>query len=482
MERRHVTFANSDIVSPPRKYPHHGTKSQNASSQLPNELTENNNYSADPRPRAATLTNDGTQGIIITRPTLGSRSISLGRERYHSSLPPPSLDEKVGSPDVGEFANAFTDLSTEHGYVAARPPKLNSNKHRRIQSAVPTGFTYQGGNSSGTLNTLAERAKFVALSMKAKVVDNFDEPNIRSISDKDFPDLMGILEAQRHHNNECTSNGSQHRSGGGTISKSADEEVGRRGNKGSRYSGGPLSAENELGRENNNNYQKWKQRPFSGISSSPFFPSYGFMSNVDQLFRVVENVQDLCKIPEEAAAEDNIVAADALAEENAIFLSRLSSYPVVPPVSVDAPDISAVDEQTPLVEPSSGPQQVKITLSPRGGVSSFATYTYPTTPSSRFYTFCVWWKELSRQMKILAVAFDGAYVKERLWTTLQNDVSMFIIPLLSLSAFFYYQLNNPMLPIFATDASVSWWILFIIRHYVTLLVSCRRNSAIFLLV
>jgi hypothetical protein len=72
---------------------------------------------------------------------------------------------------------------------------------------------------------------------------------------------------------------------------------------------------------------------------------------------------------------------------------------------------------------------------------------------------------------MLAVAFDGAYVKERLWNSLQNDVSMFIMPLLSISAFFYYQLNNPILPIFSTDASISWWILFVIRHYVTLLVS-----------
>lgn len=438
--------------------------------------------SAFPRPRA--LTNDGPQ--IITRPTLGSRSISLGRSRHQSSSlqsPPPS-DGYVSSSDVDEFVNAFPNLTTDHGHHAVRPPKQgssSSNRHRRVKSAVPTGFHFRGGTSSGggvptTLTTPGERAKFVALSMKAnKVVDNFDEPNIRSMSDSDFPDLMGIMEAQRQNNNECPSSGSQRRSGGGGTRshKSDDEEVGRRSGGGSRYSSGPLSAENESRRGNNSNNQKWgKHRPFSGISSSPFFSNYGFMSNVDQLFRVVENVQELCKIPENEEADDVVAAkSDVLDEENAKFLSRLASYPVVPPVSVDATDNAAADEQTPLVEPSSGPQQVKSKPSPRGGLTSFASYTQAKTPGSRFYTFCVWWNELCKQLKMLAVAFDGAYVKERLWNSLQNDVSMFIIPLLSISAFFYYQLNNPILPIFSTDASISWWILFVIRHYVTLLVS-----------
>jgi hypothetical protein len=443
MERRHVTFANADIVSPSRKL----------TSQPP----------AFPRPR--TFTDDGpSRGIISSRPTLGSRSISLGRSRnqFTSLQSPSSLDEKVGSTtaDVGEFENAFSDLTAEyHGHSAVRPTKLISNRHRRVQSAVPTGFTYRGGNSSSgdgampavaTLTTPAERARFVALSMKAKVVDSFDEPN------KDFPDLMGILEARRYHSNECSSNGSQPRSGGGggTSHKSGDEEAGRSGGGG----GGGFRSE-------------WKHRPFSGISSSPFFSNYGVKSNVDQLFRVVENVQELCKIPESDEADAGEAKSDVLAEENAEFLSRLSSYPVVPPVYVDAADNSAADEQTPLVEPSDGPQKVKSKLSPRGGLTSFASFTQLPTPGSRFYTLCVWWNELSRQLKMLAVAFDGAYVKERIWTSFQNDVFMFIIPLLSISAFFYYQLNNPILPIFSTDASISWWILFFIRHYVTLLVS-----------
>jgi hypothetical protein len=276
MERRHVTFANADIVSPSRKQ----------TSQPP---------PAFPRPR--TFTDDGpSRGIISSRPTLGSRSISLGRSRHQftSLQSPSSLDEKVGSTtaDVGEFGNALSDLTVEHhGHSAVRPTKLSSKRHRRVQSAVPTGFTYRGGNSSSgdgtmpvaaTLTTPAERARFVALSMKAKVVDSFDEPN------KDFPDLMGILEARRHHDNECLSNSSQPRSGGGggTSRKSGDEEAGRSG--GGRYSGGSLGAENEPGWGSN----KWKHRPFSGISSSPFFSNYGVKSNVDQLFRVVENVQE----------------------------------------------------------------------------------------------------------------------------------------------------------------------------------------------
>lgn len=493
LERRHVTFANADVISPSRKYHHHRINSKTAPIQLPNgedvlrndaDDDYNNSSATYPRLRAAT---DGAPILIPSRPNLASRSLSLGRSRHQiASLQiPPSLERKVSSSDAVEVGEFNTDHHAHQD--GAFPPKLSSsstNKHRRIRSAVPAGFHHRGGLGTGivpaALNTPGERAKFVALSMKAKIVDTFDEPNIRSVSDNDFPDLMGVLEAQRHQNEYASNNGSQHRSGGGgggTSQKSLDEEVGRCGTGGSRYSSGPLSSENETGRGKHNN-RKWKHRPFSGISSSPFFSNYGGTSNVDQLFQVVENVQELCKIPEneETATHDDVSSAtaksDALAEENAKFLSRLSSYPVVPPIYVEAEDNASADEQTPLVEPSSSAsQQLKNKLSPRRGLRSFASFTYPKTPGSRSHTFCVWWTELCKQMKMLAVAFDGAYVKERLWSSLLNDVSMFIIPLLSLSAFFFYQLNNPILPFLSTDASISWWILFIIRHYVTLLVS-----------
>lgn len=63
------------------------------------------------------------------------------------------------------------------------------------------------------------------------------------------------------------------------------------------------------------------------------------------------------------------------------------------------------------------------------------------------------------------------YVKERLWDFFQNDVTMWIMPALAVSAFFYYKLNNPVLSVLPTDASISWWVLFAIRHYLTLHVS-----------
>jgi hypothetical protein len=64
-------------------------------------------------------------------------------------------------------------------------------------------------------------------------------------------------------------------------------------------------------------------------------------------------------------------------------------------------------------------------------------------------------------------------------------MSMIIVPALAVSAFLYYKMNNPVLPVFPTNASVSWWILFLLRHYVTLQASqsqsiaCRSTSFTF---
>ena len=97
-----------------------------------------------------------------------------------------------------------------------------------------------------------------------------------------------------------------------------------------------------------------------------------------------------------------------------------------------------------------------------------------STPSSdsRFYKLFVWYAELRKQIKLLAVAFDASHVKEKLLEFIKNEVTLFIVPALAISFFFYYQLNDPLDRLFfKTDASISWLILFALRHYLTLQVS-----------
>ena len=46
---------------------------------------------------------------------------------------------------------------------------------------------------------------------------------------------------------------------------------------------------------------------------------------------------------------------------------------------------------------------------------------------------------------MIFVAFDPKFVKDRLYDFFQNEVTMFIVPALAVSAFFFYNMNNPIL-------------------------------------
>jgi hypothetical protein len=187
---------------------------------------------------------------------------------------------------------------------------------------------------------------------------------------------------------------------------------------------------------------------------------------------VLEHVEELCKIPE-VEETDDVRSSGVLAQENANFLSQLvSSHPEVPPANEadTSPKVedNGVHEQTPILRQSSRQSD---TLVPRMRKTNiFSSFTQPA-PGSRYYKFLLWRIELRKQMRNLAVAFDGEYVKERLWHSFQNELTMIVVPALSISAFLYYKMNNPVVPIFSTNASISWWILFFLRHYVTLHVS-----------
>ena len=87
---------------------------------------------------------------------------------------------------------------------------------------------------------------------------------------------------------------------------------------------------------------------------------------------------------------------------------------------------------------------------------------------TKLKTVNLWISAIRRHIKILWVAFDLAFVRERVWGFIQYQLSCVIIPLLAIATFFFYRLGNPSLPFLPTDASVSWWILFAIRSYLTL--------------
>ena len=65
--------------------------------------------------------------------------------------------------------------------------------------------------------------------------------------------------------------------------------------------------------------------------------------------------------------------------------------------------------------------------------NAFSLFTQPA-PVSRFHKFLQWCIELCKQMRMLAAAFDGQYVRERLWHLFQNELSLIIVPALHSSS------------------------------------------------
>ena len=265
----------------------------------------------------------------------------------------------------------------------------------------------------------------------------------------DLPDLMNRIQVHRDNDNESTGGSALNSQGGvsrGNLpSQSADKSKGGS----TDYSG--------------------SQHLF-GISS-PF--GGGLTSNVDQLFNVAKHVEDLCQIPE--GEEDESLGDESLGLENATFLSQIAaSHPDVPALDDKGEEllkdnIGGVDEKTPMLPQTHHRLR---TLRPSGGMNKMLASITAPSPESRFYRFSLWWSELRKQMKILAAAFDASHVKETLWWFIQNHVTLFVVPSLAISFFFFYELHNPIDQIFLkVDASISWMILFALRHYLTLQVS-----------
>jgi hypothetical protein len=449
LERRHVTFSNEEPPS--------GRHQRRASSSRNLNLNEG---SRGPK---------GSRGL--------NRSMSHGRTLQDS---PPKTRQRNFTADADwafqlgneELVQALSDVSDQNSHAG---PLNRGDRHQRVKSALPRfdNDRLERGASDVGLTNPGERARHVALSIKTQAAnDNMEEPRYFS-DDSNFTSLMYILEKQRDTDN--SSNGSQRKTEGSHKSGEGASRI-----KSNRLSGSRTA-------ENTSFVSRgaWGYRPQRPLTTTTNYVQK-HKSNIDHLFEVAEHVEELCKIPEGEEADD-VRSSGVLEQENAAFLSQLvASHPEVPAANEE--DASSqvenggVNEQTPILGRSIRESSTRV---PQKRNTYFISYFTEPAPGSRVYKFMLWWIELRKQMRNLAVAFDGDFVKERLWHAFQNEMSMIIVPALAVSAFLYYKMNNPVLPVFPTNASVSWWILFLLRHYVTLQASqsqsivCRSTSFTF---
>jgi hypothetical protein len=378
----------------------------------------------------------------------------------------------------------------------------SSSNHRRIQttSILPSRGLDRGVsvNTGLNLTTPGERARQVAMLMKSLPTDlntnNLD--GAEPWGGNSFHDLISILEKQRESDNneiECylSSSGSQRqrsKTEDGQKSSSGGGEGTTSKNSSSRLLLSVSASNNNNGLSNNNN-NGWggfrpspPQRPNLITTEALHKPR----SNIDHLLDVAQHVAELCKpIPEdeEEEVEEDSRNSTLLAKENANFLSQLaSSHPDVPPTPMEEDTGGVMNEETPMLAEQQrkvGQQvvnEVDVVRSKQKGLLFSSCTPQPSPTTNRMRKFLCWWIELRKQMRMLVAAFDGPYVRERLWHfVFENEVPMIIVPALAVSAFFYYKLNNPVLPLLPTNASISWCLLFLLRHYITLQVKSLRK-------
>lgn len=439
MERRQVTFANQDLVAPPTVSGRHRRVRSRAISEIPN----------------IAMNLDGNDTIMqqqsqppTSRPTLShNRVISYGSRRNLLKGSPPSLGRSsravttdwTGSTEEEEQNNGILNKASSRDSEGENRPRVSSlptnsystrsNRHHRCNSA----YTFSRGISessqtsslvSSGLTTPGERARHVALTMKNLAASNNVDD---SIGEGNLPDLLEVIEQQRE--NDELSTGSQQRS----I---------RSGGKGSRVS----FERRSHGGSSNVSGSGRVQKPFGGITlSSTPFSNNGFMSNVDHLFDVAERVHELAQIEEEEEQEEEADIEDftnsaTLAKENANFLSQVAaSHPEVATFPDDMNQ--SVDEETPMLDKRGR----RFTAIPSRRKTTIFTSITKLNPSSRFYKLQLWWSTFRSNIKTIVVAFDPKFVKDRLWYFFQNEVTMFIVPALAVSAFFFYNMHNPVL-------------------------------------
>mmetsp|Transcript_57437 Transcript_57437/g.121884 ORF Transcript_57437/g.121884 Transcript_57437/m.121884 type:complete len:1390 (-) Transcript_57437:180-4349(-) len=351
----------------------------------------------------------------------------------------------------------------------APTPTLSNVRHKRVGSSLPRLGLERGNSESsqtsgtsgfgGLGDTPWERARRAALKIKlvaAKANENRNNAEELARSELnpngELSDLTNMMEARRGSDHESAEG--SHRSGGkGSASNGGHSSVTPSHESHSRGGSSGLS-----GGRNGRGHRS--TRPFSGDEGV-----LSGLSGVENWLRAAENLQDLGQIAEEEEEED----VGDLAELNTNFLSLVAeSHPDVPPVHPEeteqAPkeEAGGADERTPMMQ-----QKVRPAIVHRKKLSRMWTFNAPAA-GGRFHKFLLWWMELRKEMKVLAIAFDVPFVKERLWDFFLNEVSLYLVPAVAVAAFFFYWMNNPSLAILPTDASISWWILFVVRHFLTL--------------
>eukprot|EP00970_Alexandrium_tamarense_P009980 scaffold1976_cov187-Alexandrium_tamarense.AAC.9 len=453
--RRHVTYAETlpaDII-PPGVRPLSAPSGEHRQQPLERPSLINRAASLGRSKRNLLRGSDGeiTHSFTTSSVDAGNLGDYLGVESGGGVLPSSSFgDGEFGNATAGSTGSSAS--SQKQQYVqettggSPRRPALGSfgrvpsftsrrnihgGRHQRARSAAPTNADVfsGGGLGSGVVSemsqssisgasTLRERAMHVAMTMKqADPSSGMDESNF--MNEGGLSDLINLVEAKRE--NEENSHG-----------------------------GSPLAFGNDK----------------------------GFTSNIDMLFQVAEHVQDLCQIPEEEEDErDEVLSSEilrdsmrsrgslhshALASENANFLSQIAnSHPDIPEPSSGDDDNqqfgeAGVNEQTPMLEKATNRRRIH-TLRSRQSISS-----------GRFKRVRLFVNYLRRQLKLFYQALDTTFVRKQLWAFFQYQVSCIIVPALAVATFFYYRLGNPTTPFLPTDATISWWILFTIRSYLTL--------------
>lgn len=383
--------------------------------------------------RQVALTND-EEGISILVKAKHSRKVSM----------PDMTAGRVGSsmrdllstlpPTRRNAIDPVHSISDEHEHVEPSiPPDSQPNEPSSGHFTLPQGLSAQG-----------ERAHFVAQQMKANLLENTDVEEPAVLAENDLGDFLHLLEARRELE-DVRSQGGSRGSRGGPGSKGVSRS---RGNHSRGTGSKGTFSKSEHSSHNRSN------RPFSEITS-PFAADTS--SNIEQMFAAVDCLQELTQIPEGDEDEkvdegDASTEEDQLADQNRNFLAQLvASHP-----EITDEEAANLDENTPLKSPQRAAQRAR------------ARFWINSNPpkGSWLYKWRAVFASFKRQMGIIAIAFDVQYVKSRLWVFFQNELTFVIVPALATAAALYYRLGNPTL--FRTDATVSWFILFLLRNFIAL--------------
>ena len=415
---------------------------------------------------------------VVSHTGHGSRHRSRGR-----NLLPGDLDQIITSSDrdnsnidmdippakSGESQGATSESSSSNRRPSLQRRRSSTRFHRRVISSLPAGLDPNASDSSqqGTMVGLTDAGERSLLISRALQTFNDESENKASLTMPNnamseasgLHDLLGIMESKRDQENESANQGGGNSRGslqggsgqggskaGGSRNGSSRNGSGRNG--GSIFSGGGGGRSSTGARSRGESSGARRGRPFFGMSSP--WSNDGDLSNVEALLQAAERVQELCQIPEDEEEEEAFANVE---QQNANFLSQVAaSHPDVEPIDLEDLD-GATNEHTPMLKRTRRKAQI--------GLES-------STSQSTFRKVVSWVDNFRKQMRLLAVSFDFPYVAKSLWDFIQNEVAMYLVPALAVSAFLFYHLSNPSPKIIANDATISWWILFGMRNYITL--------------